>query len=314
MKTTLVLLLAAAGLAGCMSTSQYATFVTKTSLSIVDADTTPPGVSIAFDRVEGYVGPRFDNGTVYPVTGYLRTKGSGLFRETQQVYAGGRAAELALGKPVPDAAELPCSDGASNPAMIFATGTTIGIKLGFIEGTALPNSFTLGYRRKEASAIPVSRECQPSVLAYIDSEGQGRQVAGQPKLDFGVAQYFATGTAANVLAGQSYIRDHFQSEARAALGDVAAFNAREAVQTRMALDVLTCAGKVPDARFDRVVTNAEDLKLFADDGAANRIRNAGAIAVQRQMYTEQLGLRLGDSDERTAALRFHKQRVCELAA
>jgi hypothetical protein len=314
MKTTLALLLATAALAGCMSTSQYATFVTKTSLSIVDVDTTPPGLSLAFDRVEGYVGPRFDDGTVYPVAGYLRTKGSGLFRETQQVYAGGHAARLALSETSTNGGGAACSDGAENPAMIFATGTTIGIKLGFIEGTALPNSFTLGYRRKEASAIPVSRECQPSVLAYLDSDSRGREVAGQPKLDFGVAQYFATGAAADALAAQPFVRAHFTSEAQAALGEVAAFNAREAVQTRMALDVITCAGKVPDARFDRVITNAEDLKLFADDGAANRIRGAGAIAVQRRMYTEQLGLRLGDTDERTAALRFHKQRVCELAA
>lgn len=307
----LLLLLTAAGLAGCMSTAQYATFVTKTSLSLIDADTTPPGVSLAFDRIEGYVGPRFEDGSVYPVAGYLRTKGSGLLRETQQVYAGGRAAKLALSQPGEIAAASGCSDGAEKPAMFFATGTTIGIKLGFIEGTALPNSFTLGYRRKEASAIPVSRECQPSVLAYLDSEAAGRQTAGQPKLDFGVAQYFATGDAANALAAQPFVRAHFTAEAAAALGEVAAFNTREQQQMRIALDVLACVADVPDAQLDRVITNADELMLF-EDRVTQQLRSAASAAEKRRIYTREMGLMLGDTEERTSALRLHQKRVCAL--
>ena len=307
----LLLLVAAVGLSGCMSTAQYATFVTKTSLSIIDADTTPPGISLAYDRVEGYVGPRFEDGSVYPVAGYLRTKGSGLMRETQQVYAGGHAAKLALSQPGEIAAAPACSDGAQKPAMIFATGTTIGIKLGFIEGTALPNSFTLGYRRKEASAIPVSRECQPSVLAYLDSEATGRQAAGQPKLGFGVAQYFATGDAADALAARPFVRAHFAAEAEAALGEVAAFNTREQQQMRIALDVLACVADLPDAQFDRVITNADELMLF-ETGVTQNLRRATSAADQRRIYTREMGLMLGDTDERTGALRLHQKKVCAL--
>lgn len=304
-------LLLAACLGGCMSTTQYATFVTKTSLSLIDADTTPPGISLAFDRVEGYVGPRFQDGSVYPVAGYLRTKGSGLFRETQQVYAGGRAARLVLSELGEIGAATSCSDGAQEPAMIFATGTTIGIKLGFIEGTALPNSFTLGYRRKEASAIPVSRECQPSVLAYLDSEAAGRQTAGQPKLDFGVAQYFATGDAAEALAARPFVRAHFAAEAEAALGEVAAFNTREQQQMRIALDVLACVADLPDAQLDRVITNADELMLF-EDGVTQNLRRAVSAAEKRRVYTREMGLMLGDTDERTSALRLHQKKVCSL--
>ena len=306
-----LLLVVAAGLGGCMSTTQYATFVTKTSLSLVDADTTPPGVSIAYDRIEGYVGPRFDNGSVYPVAGYLRTKGSGLFRETQQVYAGGRAARLVVGEPGDGVTAVACGDGAKEPAMIFATGTTIGIKLGFIEGTALPNSFTFGYRRKEASAIPVSKDCQPSVLAYLDSDASGRQEAGQPKLDFGVAQYFATGLSADALASQPFVRENFKAEAAAALGDVAAFNSREQQQMRVALDVLVCVAALPDAQLDRVINNADELSLF-DDRVTQDLRRAASAAEKRRIYTQELGLMLGDSEERGSALRLHQKKVCAL--
>ena len=65
----------------CMSltacVTKDAVFVTKTSFSILDVDATPASVSIAHDRVEGYFGPRFDNGHVYPVTGYFKGQGSG---------------------------------------------------------------------------------------------------------------------------------------------------------------------------------------------------------------------------------------------
>ena len=41
-----------------MSTTQYATFVTKTSLSIIDVDTPPPGVSLSAAARREPVGSR----------------------------------------------------------------------------------------------------------------------------------------------------------------------------------------------------------------------------------------------------------------
>ena len=310
MKHRIAILALVVLLCGCAT--QNAVFVTKTSLSVLDLDTTPPGASLAFDRVEGYIGPRFDDGTVYPVTGSLRTSGEGMQREIHQLFAGGKAALLVLRDKEVSLAPKPCTDELRNPPLLFVTGTTLGIKLGFAEGTPLPNSFVLGYRRKEAAFVPVSKECQPSVLATFDSETQARSDPAQPKLQGGITQYFATGAAADELAQVREVRNLFRSQAIEAVGNVAAFNQREAAQTRLALDVLTCVGKVPDDGFARVVNNAEDLALI-DDGAAARVRAGATPAEQRRRYAEFLSLRLGESDEYGSALHFHHKRVCAIA-
>jgi hypothetical protein len=315
-RTALPLMLAAAGLlAGCAA--KDAVFVTKTSLSIIDADAAPASISIAFDRAEGYVGPRLDDGKVYPVTGYLQTTGEGLSRQVKQVFAGGQAASLVAGAAVasPAAAGAPgCGDDRVNPPLFFATSTTLGLKVGFSESAGLPNAFTLGYKRKEVAAVPVSKTCQPSVLASLDSDAGARVQVGDPKAKLDLTQYFATGAAADVLAQLPQIQSLFQKRAQAAMGDVAAFNERERVQGRIALDTLTCAGKVPDASFERVVNNAEDLHLFPDVGAGARIRGAAGVAEQRRLYGELLSLRVGDDSAQFGdALAFHKQRACELA-
>ena len=54
-------------LAGCATGPDRVVFVTKTSLSVLDYDTAPPGVGIAYDRVEGYFGPSYASGAVPPV-------------------------------------------------------------------------------------------------------------------------------------------------------------------------------------------------------------------------------------------------------
>ena len=51
------LLMALLLLTGCASRLDTVVFVTKTSLG-VDVEQTPPTASIAYDRVEGYFGPR----------------------------------------------------------------------------------------------------------------------------------------------------------------------------------------------------------------------------------------------------------------
>ncbi|WP_422010205.1 hypothetical protein [Roseateles sp.] len=313
MPRRLVFVLVAGLLAGCAT--RDAVFVTKTSLSIIDADATPASISIAFDRAEGYAGPRADDGVVYPVTGYLQTSGKGLSREVKQVFAGGPAAALVLqdGTPPPPGPASRCDDGRAGPPLFFATGTTLGLKVGFSESAGLPNAFTLGYKRKELAIVPVSASCHPAVLASIDSDAGARAVATDAKANLAVTQYFATGKAAEALAARPEIRSLFRKNAEAAMGDVAAFNERERRQGRLALDVLACAGRVPEGAFGRVVNNAEDLGLFPDAGAATRIRAATGIAEQRRLYGELLSLRVGDSDAFGDALAFHKQRTCALA-
>lgn len=298
-------------LAGCATND--AVFVTKTSFSVLDVDATPAGISIAHDRVEGYFGPRFDNGQVYPVTGYFYANGSGLSREVQQVFAGGEAATVVLGAAPGAPPTENCGDSRANPPLLFATGTTIGIKLGFAENTVLPTSFVFGMRRKEMAWVPVSKTCQPSVLATLDSNASARAKADDPKLKGGVAQYFATGAAAVLLATDPTIRSAFQQEARKAVGNVAEFNAREAVHNQLTLDIVGCASKVPEASFDSVVTNAHELGVLATAGDAAEIRKGADAKDRFGRYTRLLRLRNGDEEPRTAALNIHKTRVCKLA-
>lgn len=299
-------------LAGCAT--KDAVFVTKTSFSVLDVDATPAGISVAHDRVEGYFGPRFDNGQVYPVTGYFYANGSGMTRDVQQVFAGGEAATVVLGATPGTPASDGCGDARDNPPLLFATGTTLGIKLGFAENTVLPTSFVFGFRRKEVAWVPVSKSCQPSVLATLDSSATARGKADDPKLKAGVGQYFATGAAAVRLATDDIIRATFKREAQKAVGHVAEFNSREAVHNQLSLDIVGCASKVPDASFGSVVSNADELGVLATAGDAAEIRKGVDAKDRLGRYTRLLRLRNGDEDPRTAALTIHKTKVCKLAA
>lgn len=62
----------------CSVTKDNAICVTKTSFSLLDVDTTPGGVSVAYDRVEGYAGPHFVCGKVFAVASYIAVPGQGL--------------------------------------------------------------------------------------------------------------------------------------------------------------------------------------------------------------------------------------------
>ncbi len=301
-------------LSGCAL--KDAVFITKTSYSVLDVDATPAGVSVAHDRVEGYFGPRLKNGKVYPVTGYFYANTSGS-REVQQVFAGGDAATVVLGADPPKAkqdAASGCGDERDNPPLLFATGTTLGIKLGFAENSVVPTSFVFGYRRKETAWVPVSETCQPSVLATLGSSAAARSKDGDVKLSAGVAQYFATGDAAVRLASDPAIQSAFKREAKEAVGAVAEFNNREAAQNLLTLDVIDCASKVPEASFDSVVSNADELGLLPSSGDAAEIRKGADAKDKFGRYARLLRLRNGDVDPRTAALTIHKMRVCKLAA
>jgi hypothetical protein len=312
MKLRVATVVFAAALAACGT--QNAVFITKTSISVLDVDATPSSASIAHDRTEGYFGPRFEDGSVYPVTGYFNTTGAGLTRKVKQVFAGGEAATVVLGANVNSRPPKPCNDDRNEPPLLFATGTTIGIKVGFVEGAPLPNSFVFGYRRKEAATVPVSKDCHPSVLATLDSEGSARTETNGPKLKGNAGQYFATGAAATLLAQDRGIRNMFKEEAQRAIGAAEAFNEREAAQLRLTLAAVECAARVPDGRFDRVITNADELSLFAHPSDGTFVRAAASPSERLQRYSGRIRLRMGDEDPRTSALEVHKKRVCDLAA
>jgi len=325
LSATLASLALVAGLGGCASPREHATFVTKTSFSLVDVDSAPPGISIAYDRVEGYLGPRFDDGTVYPVAGSLETRGAGFDRQIRQVYAAGPAARIVTaqpgaGTPADPSTPLTSSappDGAAqaNKVLFFGTATSVGLKVGFAEGTPVPTSFTLGYKRKELSVIPVDRERQPSVLASFDNAAGVRaaEAGARAGAEFGVQQFFATGKAAENLAARPSIKAGFQDKATEALGEVQAYRNSEARQGRLALDTLNCVAQLEDGQLESVWRDAEALKLFGDLGTVAAIRKAPDARRQRALYVADLGLLDADSAPHTEAMAQHRKAVCALA-
>lgn len=300
--------LVVSALASCATGIDHATFVTTTSFSIVDADSTPASISVAYDRFEGYVGPRFDDGSVYPVAGFVETDGTFFNRGLRQVYAGGDAARIVTAQPGAPAASQPAS-AASAPVdrvLVFATATSLGLKVSFTE--AVPSSFTLGYKRKEASIVPVDRWRQPSVLASLDN---ATSVASPASSAFAVRQYFATGEAATNLARLASIRAKFQDKAREAIGTVAAFRLEEAAQGRLALDTVACVLAAPDATLPKIWANAEALDIFPGTTTVAAIRAAGAPAEQRRLYAVRLAALIDPaSGDYTQRLRLHSAAIC----
>ncbi len=309
--TALIAAGAAAALGGCISPRDNAVFVTKTSVSVVDADTAPAGVSIAYDRVEGYVGPRFDDGNVFPVASALETRGSGFGRTIRQVYATGNAARIVTGA-APVQTVPPAEPPVDSKVMLFATGTTAGLRVGFADGTLVPSSFTLGYKRKEASVIPVDKFRHPSVLASFDNASSADVTTpGSAGVGFGVEQFFATGDAAVALAGNSQIRALFQDKATRAIGNVEIYRIEQAKQRQLALDALGCLTRIGDEQLDRIWNNAEDLGVFGDLGSVAAIRREPTRRQQRDRYLGELSLLDANSASTTDALAMHKKVVCD---
>ena len=207
--------LACAGLGGCANPDSVL-FVTDTSLGI-NVESKPPTVSVAYDRIEGYIAPRYDNGALPPVVASIQTGGNVFNPTIRQVYATGQAAVRAVGGDAP----------ASNPALtggrrlaFFGTATTVGFKAGFDTGAAVPDSLLFGYRRMEFSFIPLGTDSKTgsdtyaSALASVDSNtsttGTGG-VSGANGVGLTHSQFIATGLAADVLATNPAIRKSFQT-------------------------------------------------------------------------------------------------------
>lgn len=215
---TAMLIAALSALGGCASTD-HVLFVTKTSIGI-DFDSKPATASLAYDRIEGYVAPRYANGEIPPVVASVKSDGKIFNPAIRQVYATGDAAVIATGgkasgrsRPMQGAREL----------MFFGTTTTTGIKVGFT--AALPDSFIFGFKRKEFSYIPLGTmkvgdkeyDVYPSVLASIDTAANASLDGKTGETSLTNSQFFATGRAARQLAATPAISDGFKSIAREAI-------------------------------------------------------------------------------------------------
>ncbi len=239
--TVTLMLCCILGLSGCTTTKDVL-FVTKTSLGI-DIDAKPATASIGYDRTEGYIAPRYDNGEIPPVVASIKSDGGIFNPKIRQVYATGDAAviavsdfsEAALNNLDPGAAEGKAEKKLSGKKqlMFFGTTTTTGLKVGFT--SYVPDSFSFGFKRKEYSFIPlgnvVKREpdgkvteeydVYPSVLASIDTAANAGTAnkKGAPSGDTSLSnsQFFATGRAARVLAASDGVKAAFTALATESL-------------------------------------------------------------------------------------------------
>lgn len=300
-RASIVLSLAIA-LAGCASRPDTVVFVTKSSLGL-DVEQTPPSASIAYDRVEGYFGPRYESGAVAPVVAVFMTNGQLLDRRVKQLYATGDAARTLLAPAEPVASD-PKQEGDFKP-MFFGTSTTVGLKIGYEAGGST-STFTLGYKRKELSVIPVNEGRFPAVLATLQTDVDARGATGS---SFGAGQLFATGAAATALAARQDVREIFIDKAEAALDD---YRSEERQQSRHALVTLGCLAALPDAKLPAVWRNAEALGVLDKEAGVGTFASLGPDAA-RERYTSHLALLDADSADATTRLSLHRQYVCGLA-
>jgi len=307
---------------GCGTMKNTAVFITKTSFGL-DVDSKPPSASISYDRVEGFYSPRFANGGLPAVAGAIQTDGSFFDRKIQQVYATGPAAAMVTdhNKPVENA---PTDLSGEREPMFFGTTTTSGLKVTF-EELAL-SELTFGYKRKEVSIIPLGKESRkdkdgvmsyvyPSVIATLDNGYKVKEKAkeaplGDPENNFVVAQYFATGIAAENLAHDPTVQAQFKFLAKDSLQQSKA--AQQELQHSTALKVLQCLSSLKDDQLKYVRLNAASLKIFRPEKLAEDLQKASATEF-RSAYMQQVMTPDPESPEFTGRLEGHQVYVCTLA-
>jgi len=278
------------GITGCAS--DKVVFLTKTSFGI-DVSSEPSGVNLGYDRFEGYVGPRFDTGAVPPVAASFETNGKLFDRAVRQIYATGDAARVVTSTGT--VAPSPPLTG-SHKVMMFSTGTTVGLKIGF-GATGATDMFTLGYKRREASVIPVTEGQFPAVIAALQNDIEAGSRTGT---EFGVQQYFATGEAAVSIAGWRVIQDQFRRR-------IAALE-----QSRSALSTASCLAALKDDELPRVWAHAERVKLLEAPNSAAFLSGKPA-AVARDIYLTAIATPDAQSEAWTLGLQKHRDFVCALA-
>lgn len=249
-------------------------FVTNTSIGI-DVGGTPPTAALGYDRIEGYFAPRYDNGAVPPVVASLESGGTVFDPQIRQVYATGAAARMAVDPAANAPQQLPLS--GNKKVMFFGTTTNLGFKVGFSATGGYPDSVTLGYKRMEASIIPVGTLTCPaasadplcpagqvvdtyaSVLASVDTTSTMTSLK-----DTGLdsRQFFATGIAAEHLATNPTIGEAFRTMSQAAViskasADAAALTTKVNSQNASVRTAITAAdGSLDGAKLAALLSKA----------------------------------------------------------
>lgn len=97
-------------------------------------DGAPASASIAYDRTEGYLGPRFENGSVPPVVAKISSNGLLLGRDVRQYYATGAAASLLVGSK--HKASKPALEGDAKPMSKTVADSSLGLTQFFATAAA----------------------------------------------------------------------------------------------------------------------------------------------------------------------------------
>ncbi len=226
-------------LAGCGIGRNSVLFVTKTNVGL-DFDSTPPAAELSISRKEGVVAPTFEEGKTLPVIASVRATGRGIFAGgISQTFATGDAASTMSRlfgdeNPCPGAGSLDecyaragsngltsklvlkgdpkIEDGEKPRPVFFGTATTIGVHIGWATMTnVVPDSLSVGYRRKELAMAPVMQSKDgtsfqvrlPSLLGTIGFDGA---VSSPQETTGSWTQYFATGNSASALALKKEVR------------------------------------------------------------------------------------------------------------
>ena len=236
----LLLLMAIATMPGCGIGYNSLLFVTKSNVGL-DFDAKPPTAELAISRVEGVIEPVFETGMTLPLMSSFRTDEQGLFAgSVGQTFTTGRAAlimatlydsdtfeydplngnwendvedifesSLKLNYPPELPGDLKFATKHVRP-VFFGTATSLGMRTTWSGITgALPDSFHVGYLRKEFALAPIAYNDKklsvsvPSLISTLDVQWSKNEVRAS-QLEW--LQYFATGKVATALALQEDVR------------------------------------------------------------------------------------------------------------
>lgn len=266
-------------LAGCGS-SDTVVFATNTNLAVGFDASSATGL-IGYQRQEASIGPDYPKtGGIPPVVASLQSSQSFFAPSVTQYYATGDAALIATKRiAAPSLADrkkatdltdaekcslnLGClhDDHHERRVSVVATNTHVGLQIKTQTGTL--SSLDFGYGRQEASVLPLlskdGEDFYPSSYASIvvdpskDDKGVTNGLA--------ISQFFATGAAADALAGTSDVQKSFDGIASAAAAQQQASLATSLKMTDSQYVALVSQGK-QTARNNSALIDAALKKLL----------------------------------------------------
>lgn len=231
-------------------------FVTSTTAGL-NFDSTTQQLNIGYDRTEGYLGPRFADGSVVPALAAFHGSASVGQQSVRDLYAAGKAAVTIANGGNDAKASDPPADNTEPPTplgrVFVGTSTSAGIKVGFDGATAA--HVNVGYRRSVLGVVSpgiVNRGGKsvlvyPSVVASVDA---ANAISSPDATESKVGQFLIVGEAADraALNPALPITEGFRNSAAAAFASDHWMAVAE--------DEVKVGSKINDC-YDRKITSTE---------------------------------------------------------